>query len=169
MQKTINHPPKQLAITVLIATKDEEQNIRECLESIQWAEQILVIGSDSSDQTEAITKEFDAEFHLFKYKGGWPKKRNWALKSGLIRNPWVLILDADERVSTELRDDIQNAIKDPSFNGYYLQWKFVFLGKWMKHSWSHGWMMRFFRSNKGEYENLNMTDEGGWDAEVQVR
>ena len=155
-----------MAITVIIATKNEEENLRECLESVRWADQILVIDSGSTDRTEAIAKEFGAEFHIFEYKGGWPKKRNWALKSGMVRNPWVLILDADERVSPQLYKDIQNAIHDSSMDGYYLKWKFVFLDAWMKHSWSHGWMMRLFRSDKGEYENLNMTNEGGWDAEV---
>src|SRR6056300_1125060 len=159
-------PINKMDVTVLIATKNEELNLRECLKSIKWADQILVIDSGSTDQTEAIAKEFDADFRLFNYKGGWPKKRNWALQSGLVKNPWVLILDADERVSPQLRDDIKSAIRDPKFDGYYIKWKFVFLGKWMKHSWSHGWMMRLFRSDKGEYENLQMTDEGGWDAEV---
>jgi glycosyltransferase involved in cell wall biosynthesis len=159
-------PINKMDVTVLIATKNEELNLRECLKSIKWADQILVIDSGSTDQTEAIAKEFDADFRLFNYKGGWPKKRNWALQSGLVKNHWVLILDADERVSPQLRDDIKSAIRDPNFDGYYIKWKFVFLGKWMKHSWSHGWMMRLFRSDKGEYENLQMTDEGGWDAEV---
>lgn len=153
-------------LSVIIATKNEEQNLRDCLRSVQWADQVLVIDSGSTDQTEKITKEFGVEFHLFEYNGGWPKKRNWALKSGLVKNPWVLILDADERVSPQLKKDIEFAINQQTIDGYYIKWKFVFLGKWMKHSWSHGWMMRLFRNGAGEYENLQMTDEGGWDAEV---
>ena len=153
-------------VTVLIASKNEAKNLPQCLASVSWAKQILVIDSGSTDETEKITKEFGAEYHLFHYDGKWPKKRNWALTSGLVKQPWVLILDADERVSDELRSAMAEAITNKDIDGYYLKWKFIFFGRWMKHSWSHGWMLRFFKTGKGQYENLNMTNEGGWDAEV---
>jgi glycosyltransferase involved in cell wall biosynthesis len=153
-------------ITVIIAAKNEEENLPECLDSVRWAKQVLVVDSGSTDGTERITREYGAEYHLFQYDGKWPKKRNWALTSGLVTQPWVLILDADERVSDALKSAMELAITRKDIDGYYLKWKFMFLGKWMKHSWSHGWMLRLFRHGKGEYENLNMTNEGGWDAEV---
>ncbi|MDA7617983.1 glycosyltransferase family 2 protein [Verrucomicrobia bacterium] len=156
----------KLPVTVLIATKNEEGNLPACLDSVTWAAQVLVIDSGSDDQTEQIARECEAEFHEFHYDGKWPKKRNWALKSGLVNQPWVLILDADERVSSILRDSIQKAITQNTHDGFYLRWKFVFLGKWMKHAWNHGWMLRLFRHGKGIYENLKMTHEGGWDTEV---
>lgn len=155
-----------MTVTVIIATKNEEQNLRNCLESVRWADQVIVVDSGSTDRTREIAEEYDAHFHVFEYGGGWPKKRNWAINSGLAKHPWILILDADERVSAALRNEIQAAVKTAHFDGYYIKWKFIFLGRWMKHSWSHGWMMRLFRNGRGEYENLNMTDEGGWDAEV---
>lgn len=153
-------------ITVIIAAKNEEANLPECLASVRWAKQVLVIDSGSTDGTERISKEFGAEYHFFQYDGTWPKKRNWALTAGLVTQPWVLILDADERVSDALKTSMEQAITREDVDGYYLKWKFIFLGQWMKHSWSHGWMLRLFRYGKGEYENLNMTNEGGWDAEV---
>jgi glycosyltransferase involved in cell wall biosynthesis len=155
-----------LPITVLIATKNEEKNLTECLESVFWATQVLVIDSGSTDKTQQIAEDHGAEFHVFQYDGKWPKKRNWALKAGIVTQPWVLILDADERVSDELKSEMAKAISRRDIDGYYLKWKFIFLGRWMKHSWSHGWMLRLFRFGKGEYENLRMTNEGGWDAEV---
>ncbi len=155
-----------MSISVLIATKNEEQNLRDCLESVRWADQILIIDSGSTDHTQEIAKEYNTDFYRFEYNGKWPKKRNWALQEGLVKNDWVLILDADERVSPKLKVEIHEAIQNASIDGYYIKWKFIFLGKWMKHSWSHGWMMRLFRNGKGAYENLNMTNEGGWDAEV---
>ncbi len=107
-----------------------------------------------------------AEVHSFSYDGGWPKKRNWALENLTIRNEWILILDADERVSTELRGEIQQAMIAPSVDAYYIRWKFIFLGRWMKHSWSHGWMLRLFKRGAAKYEDLGMRGQGGWDAEV---
>lgn len=155
-----------LPVTVLIATKNEACNIRECLQSVRWAAQVCLIDSQSTDDTVEIANEEGAEVHQFYYQGGWPKKRNWALQSVPIDNPWVLILDADERVSDELRDEIEQATQQTQYDGFYIKWKFVFLGRWMKHSWSHGWMLRLFRRGKGEYEDLGMRGEGGWDAEV---
>ncbi|WP_199193217.1 glycosyltransferase family 2 protein [Blastopirellula marina] len=155
-----------LPVTVLIATKNEACNIRECLESVAWAQQVILVDSQSIDGTIEIAVDHGAEVHQFYYEGGWPKKRNWALENLTINNPWVLILDADERVSDELQWEIRDAIQRDDFDGYYIKWKFIFLGRWMKHSWSHGWMLRLFRQGLGGYEDLGMRTEGGWDAEV---
>lgn len=153
-------------LTVLIAAKNEEKNIRECLQSVVWADQVFVVDSQSTDRTAAITEELGREIVQFHYDGGWPKKRNWALASLPIRNEWVLLLDADERVTPELREEIVWAVQQSEYDGFYLKWKFIFLGKWMKNAWSHGWMLRLFRHGKGAYEDLGMRGEGGWDAEV---
>jgi hypothetical protein len=83
-----------------------------------------------------------------------------------IRNEWVLILDGDERVDDELFSEISSAVKNSEINGYYMRWRFIFLGRWMKHCWRHGWMLRLFRHGCAEYEDLGLRDEGGWDAEV---
>jgi glycosyltransferase involved in cell wall biosynthesis len=155
-----------IPITVLIATKNEERNISDCLRSVRFADQILVIDSCSTDKTKEISLKAGAEVHEFNYRGGWPKKRNWALETLDIRNEWILILDADERVSPSLRHEIETAIKVIQVDGYYTQWKFIFLKKWMRHSWSHGWMLRLFRKGKARYEDLGMRAQGGWDAEV---
>lgn len=77
-----------------------------------------------------------------------------------------MILDADERVDKELADEIAEAIRRDDIDGYYVRWRFMFLGHWMRHSWSHGWMLRLVRTGKGEYEDLGMRNEGGWDNEV---
>ena len=159
-------PNNKLAITVVIATKNEESNLEDCLDSIRFAEQIVIVDSQSSDKTTQIAEERGAEVHQFFYDGEWPKKRNWALEKIPLRNDWVLILDADERVSADLRNEIQLAIQSPSTDAYYIRWKFLFLGRWMKRSWSHGWMLRLFRKGHARYEDLGMRSEGGWDAEV---
>ena len=154
-------------MTVVIATKNEAPNLVAALESVAWADQILVVDSASTDGTVSIAEAFDAaEVLQFEYDGGWPKKRNWALREGSVRNDWVLVLDADERVSPALRAEIEAAIKQDRYVGFNVRWRFMFLGRWMKHCWSHGWMLRLFKRGEAEYEDLGMAGEGSWDAEV---
>jgi glycosyltransferase involved in cell wall biosynthesis len=158
--------PQKLPITVIIPTRNEEKNLPECLRSVGWADQVFVVDSRSTDRTAQIAREHGAEVVVFDYDGGWPKKKNWAIRNLPIRNPWFLILDADERVDDALRDEMEVAILRHDIDGYYLRWRFIFLGRWMRHSWSHGWMLRLVRTGRGEYEDLGMRGEGGWDNEV---
>ena len=155
-----------IPLTVIVPVRNEEKNIADCLETIAWADQIFVVDSQSEDRTEEIAKAHGAEVVQFHYKGGWPKKKNWAIRNLPIRNEWFLILDADERIDHELRAEIEDVIRRDDIDGYYLRWKFIFLGRWMKHCWRHGWMLRLVRTGKGEYEDLGMRGEGGWDNEV---
>ncbi len=155
-----------LPITVIIPAKNEALNIRKAIDSVRWAEKVYVVDSHSKDGTVEIAESMGTEVVQFDYDGGWPKKKNWAIRNLDIATEWILILDADERVTDALRDEMAEAIQNPDIVGYYLRWKFIFLGKWMKRSWNHGWMLRLFRKGAGEYEDLGMRDEGGWDNEV---
>ena len=136
------------------------------MQSLSWADEIVVVDSYSEDKTEEIAEDMGANVIQFDYDGGWPKKKNWTIKNYDFNNDWILIIDADERVTKELQSEIGNAIKSDQIKGYYLRWKFIFLDEWMKHSWSHGWMLRLFKKGYGEYEDLGMRSEGGWDNEV---
>lgn len=156
----------KLPITIIIPAKQEAKNIGPCLESLTWADQVYVVDSHSTDGTVEIAEKMGATVVQFDYDGGWPKKKNWAIRNLNICNDWIFIVDADERVPDELRNEIAIAITDRTFNGYYMRWKFIFLGRWLKHCWSHGWMLRLFRKGAGEYEDLGMRGEGGWDNEV---
>lgn len=153
-------------LTVIVPTKNEAGNLRDCLQSVSWADQVFVVDSQSVDDTVAIAEEMGAQVVQFQYCGGWPKKKNWAIRNLPIRNDWILILDADERVTADLHREIESAISRTDVDGFYVRWKFIFLGRWMKHSWSHGWMLRLLRKGHGEYEDLGMRSEGGWDNEV---
>lgn len=158
--------PRSVAVSVIVPTKNEEKNLGECLESLRWASEVFVVDSRSTDRTGAIAVEFGAHLVPFDYDGGWPKKKNWAIRNLPHRNDWILIVDADERVPQELAQEIAAAIAAPKADGYYVRWKFVFLGRWMRWCWRHGWMLRLFRKGSGEYEDLGMRGEGGWDNEV---
>ncbi len=155
-----------LPITVIVPTKNEEKNLRACLESVRWAQKVFVVDSRSRDRTGEIARELGAEVVDFDYDGGWPKKKNWAIRNLPIGTPWFLILDADERVDDDLALEMAQAIECDGIDGYYVRWRFVFLGRWMRYSWSHGWMLRLVRTGRGEYEDLGMRGEGGWDNEV---
>lgn len=153
-------------IAILIAVRNEEKNIAEAIESVRFAKEVFVVDSHSQDKTCELAEALGAQVFQFDYDGKWPKKRNWGLQNLPITCEWVLILDADERVTPELQASIEAAVKRDDINGFYTRWKFMFLGRWMKHSWSHGWMLRMVRHGKGEYEDLGMTSQGGWDNEV---
>jgi glycosyltransferase involved in cell wall biosynthesis len=158
--------PDKLPVTAIIAVRNEEKNLPECLRSVAFADQVFVVDSHSTDRTCEISEQLGATVVQFEYDGTWPKKRNWALRNLPIRNEWVLVLDGDERVDDALREEIGQAIQRTDVNGFYIRWKFVFLGSWMKHCWNHGWMLRLFRHGTAEYEDLGLRGEGGWDAEV---
>lgn len=155
-----------IPVTVIVAVRNEERKIANCLRSVEQFDQIFVVDSHSTDRTCEIALEMGATVVQFDYDGGWPKKRNWALKNLPVRNEWVFLLDADERIPVVLGDEIRNVVRSSDCDGYFVKWRFLFLGAWMKRSWSHGWMLRFFRHGKGEFEDLGMRGEGGWDTEV---
>jgi len=156
----------KIPLTVIVPTRNEERNLPGCLKSVGWAEKVFVVDSQSEDRTQKIARSMGAEVVQFHYDGGWPKKKNWAIRNLPIRTEWFLVLDADERVEDELRGEIEAAIQRDDIDGYYVRWKFIFLGRWMKHCWRHGWMLRLVRTGKGEYEDLGMRGQGGWDNEV---
>ena len=159
-------PPGTVQVSVIVPTKNEAKNLDECLDSLTWADEVFVVDSHSTDKTADIAHAHRAQVVMFDYDGGWPKKKNWAIRNLPFRNDWILIVDADERVPDALACEIAAAISRPTADGYYVRWKFVFLGRWMKWCWRHGWMLRLFRKGRGEYEDLGMRGEGGWDNEV---
>ena len=146
----------KLPISVLIPAKDEEKNIRACLDSVACADEVFVVDSQSADATGTIAAEWGATVVQFHFNGRWPKKKNWALDNLPFRNEWVLILDCDERITPELWRDIETAIVAPEYAGYYLNRKVFFLGAWIRHGGRYpDWNLRLFRHTKGRYENLN--------------
>lgn len=158
---------KKVRLTVLVAVKNEELNLGPCLESVSWAEQVLVLDSRSADRTPEVAARLGAELVQFDYSGGWPKKRNWALDNVPIRNDWVLILDADERVPPELRRELERIVssEDPH-DGYWVRLRVYFLGRWIKHASLYpSWQMRLIRKDKGRYEKLSAAPGTG-DVEV---
>nr|WP_198648803.1 glycosyltransferase family 2 protein [Cyanothece sp. BG0011] len=149
----------KVPVSVLIPALNEELNLPACLESVARADEVFVVDSQSSDRSIEISEQYGANVVQFHFNGRWPKKKNWSLENLPFRNEWVLIVDCDERITPELWDEIEEAIKDNDFNGYYLNRKVFFLGKWIRYGGKYpDWNLRLFRHKSGRYENLNTED-----------
>jgi glycosyltransferase involved in cell wall biosynthesis len=146
----------KIPVSVLIPAKNEQSNLPACLESLQRADEVFVVDSQSSDRSVEIAKTYGAHLVQFQFNGHWPKKKNWSLENLPFRNEWVLIVDCDERIPPELWDEISTAIQNPDYDGYYLNRKVFFLGKWIRYGGKYpDWNLRLFKHKQGRYENLN--------------
>src|ERR1035437_7705253 len=154
-------------ISVLIPVRNEAANIVACIESVRWADEIVVVDSGSTDGTVELARRNEATIIDFKWNGKFPKKKNWALENVAWKNEWVLILDADERITAELAAEIQAEIKNPQADGYFINRRFIFLGKWIRHcGYYPSWNLRLFRHKLGRYEKVQTSDTASGDNEV---
>lgn len=149
----------KIPVSVLIPAKNEEQNLPACLESVACADEVFVVDSQSGDRSIDISQQYGAAVVQFHFNGRWPKKKNWSLETLPFRNDWVLIVDCDERITPELWAEIAIAIQNKDYDGYYLNRRVFFLGKWIRHGGKYpDWNLRLFRHAKGRYENLHTED-----------
>jgi glycosyltransferase involved in cell wall biosynthesis len=129
----------QNKVSVIIITGSEENNIRACLESVTWADEIIVVDSESTDYTVRIAKEFTKKVFIKKWEG-YAKQKTYAIS--LAENDLILSLDADERVSTELANEILTTDLGKC-NGYQIKRDNYFLGKLIKGcGWGNDWQLR---------------------------
>lgn len=159
----------KLPVSVVIPARNEERNLPACLESVRWADEIFVVDSASHDRTCLIAEDFGAEVVQFRYRPGGPRKKNWALDNLPFRNPWVLLLDADERITDALATEIRQLFKEgPACRGYYLNRMHLFLGAWLRHGGNYpSWNLRLLQRDAGRYERLGTEDlESAGDVEV---
>jgi glycosyltransferase involved in cell wall biosynthesis len=150
-----------------VATRNEERNLPRCLESLREFREVYVIDSQSTDATVEIAESSGANVVQFHYQGGWPKKRQWAMDSLPLTYDWILLIDADEALSPELVTEIQRAIENPQFDGYYIALKMFFLGRELRHSGASFEKLLLFRRGKARFEcRLKQQDESMADMEV---
>ncbi|NJL62845.1 MAG: glycosyltransferase family 2 protein [Methylacidiphilales bacterium] len=149
----------KIPVSVIIPAKNEEANLPACLASVQRADEVFVVDSQSTDRSAEIVQNFGANLVQFNFNGRWPKKKNWSLENLPFRNEWILIVDCDERITPELWDEIAAAIQNSEHEGYYLNRRVFFLGKWIRHGGKYpDWNLRLFKHKVGRYENLNTED-----------
>lgn len=146
----------KLDITAIILTLNEEKNLTECLKSIQdICENIYIVDSGSTDKTVEIAKRFTDKIFTHPFEN-YSKQRNWALENLPISNQWILNLDADHRVTEELKDELVSIFKkgiDQNVNGFLISRRTMFMGKWIKHGGHYPtYHANFFRKGYGKCE-----------------
>lgn len=139
-------------LSVIIITQDEQDNIHDCLESVKWAQEIVVVDSGSADETENICREYTDRFYTKDWPGFGVQKQR-ALE--LTNCDWVLSLDADERVTPELQIEIIAAIEvDSEVYGYMIPRLSHYLGKGIRHAgWYPDYTLRLVKKDKSHFSN----------------
>jgi len=142
-------------VTVLVPTFNEQDNLRDCLACLTWADQIIVVDSFSTDRTPEIARELASEVYQHEYVNSATQK-NWALRNLPIRGRWTMIVDADERVTPELADEVRHVVSedDPTHVGYFVNRRNYFFGKWVRRGGMYpNWNLRLFRTGQACYED----------------
>ena len=155
-------------LSVLLPVKNEAANLRDCLATVSFAQEIVVVDSGSTDGTQAIAEAAGARIVQFVWNGKLPRKKNWALGNVPWQHEWVLIIDADERITPELEREIRHAIGRTDVDGFYLNRRFWFLDGWINHcGYFPSWNLRLFRHRLGRYEQIGIgSDTPSGDNEV---
>jgi glycosyltransferase involved in cell wall biosynthesis len=159
------HP---VPVSVLIPIRNEASNLPRCLESVRWAGEIIVVDSASTDDSVAIAQRHGAEVVQFRFNGVWPKKKNWALEHLPFRHEWVLILDADEVMPPDAAAEIADLVAQDGRGhaGFWINRRFMFMGRWLRHAYYPNWNLRLFKHRLGRYERLVQGATQSGDNEV---
>lgn len=141
-------------LALVILTYNEEANIAQALESVAgWANQILILDSLSTDGTLDIARQYACQIAQHKFES-YAKQRNYALEQLPIRSEWVLFLDADEWLPDALKREISALIAtSPEANGFYINRRLIWMGRWIRRGYYPSWILRLFRVGKGRCED----------------
>lgn len=145
-------------ISVIVLTKNEEINILDCLETVSWADEVIVLDDNSSDRTVEIAQNLGLKnLKILKRElhNDFSKQRNYAIQKA--NNEWILFIDADERVTLELRREINDFLieekNNPKFNGMYIKRRDMLWGKLLKHGETGNIkLLRLARKNSGKWQ-----------------
>jgi len=156
--------PEKILLSVAIITKDEENRLPECLKSVSFADDMVVVDSGSVDRTVEIAKEFGCRVFIEEWKGYGPQKNSAVDK---CKHEWVLLLDADERVPIEAKEVIVKVLQKPDADAYSIKRKNYIHGKWLKHSgyWPDR-HIRLVNKTKGLFRSM-IHEEWVTDGHVQ--
>jgi glycosyltransferase involved in cell wall biosynthesis len=144
------------SVSILILTKNEEQNLPDCLATFAWADEVVVLDSGSTDRTVAIAEAAGARvFH--RPFDDWASHQNWAVANIPFRNPWVYYSDADERMTEPLKEELLAIATDPAAPcaAYRVRFRNMFMGRWIRRvSMYPVWVLRFFRPGRVRWERV---------------
>lgn len=144
-----------MPVSIFIQTLNEEQNLPGCLDSVYWADDVVVLDSFSNDSTERVVRDRGGRFFQRKYDGRGPHQ-NWAMEHIDFKHKWVFYLDADERMTPELRSEILSIAEDPREErvAFYCGRKNYLRDRWLKYSMPPGHIMRFFQPARIRFKRL---------------
>jgi glycosyltransferase involved in cell wall biosynthesis len=144
-------------LTAIVTSYNEETNIGDCLASIQFADEIVLVDSFSTDRTLEISRPLATRILQHDYVNPAAQK-NWMIPQAI--HPWVLILDADERVTPELASEIKTILEKPRHDGYWIRRRNFFWAKEIRHgTWKTDKVLRLFRRDCGRYQNKQVHEE----------
>ncbi len=147
-------PVNAPAISVLILTRNEQQNLPGCLETVAWSDDVHVFDSCSTDATQQIARDHGAHVTQRVFDN-WAAHQNWGIANIPFRYPWVFYIDADERVTPSLLESLRAAVENPGENiAFRLQRRDFVDGTWLRHVQASPFYMRLFRPEKMRYERL---------------
>jgi glycosyltransferase involved in cell wall biosynthesis len=144
---------KLATLSVIVITKNEEHNIIDCLESVKWANEIVVVDGGSDDKTVDLARRYSQKVYMKPWEG-YAVSKNFALEQ--CTGDWILWLDADERVTKELSEEIQNVVSQgiAGYDGFEVSRRAFFLGRWIRHcGWYPGYVLRLFRRGSGRWSD----------------
>jgi glycosyltransferase involved in cell wall biosynthesis len=156
-----------LPVSVIVPVRNEARNLPRCLQALKNIAEVYVIDSQSTDDTVEIARARGAKVVQFYYQGGWPKKRQWAMDRLPFANDWILLLDADEVLTSELAEEIRSAIHNSAADGYYLRLSTRFLGRTLRYGDVGLWKLSLFRRGKGRFE-CRLADQDASMADMEV-
>lgn len=147
--------PDRANLTVVILTFNEQDNIGSCIQSLSWADDVVVVDSHSSDETMGCARRTRKDVRLYSNSfEDFGQQRNWALENTAPKHNWVLFLDADERSNECFEGSIRSAIGSPGETvGFFLCYRNMFLGKWIRRCTLYpSWQLRLLKLGHVHYK-----------------
>lgn len=148
-------------VTVIVLTKNEEVNIVDCLKSVSdFAKRVVIVDSGSKDRTQEIAKQMGADVYFHEFEN-YAKQFNWAIDNTNISTKWIFRLDADERLTAELCNELEYLTKlhsEDEVNGITMEAWLYFLGRKIKHGCHNKRKLMLFKTGKGRIENRRMDE-----------
>lgn len=152
-------------ISIALTTFNEEKNVKDCLESIKWADEIVIVDEKSSDQTVNIAKKYTDKIFLVDHDSMFHRNKQQALDKS--KSDWILQIDADERVTSQLKEEILKTIADAKFNGYQVPRKNKIFGKYLEHTgWYPDYQVKLFKNGKAKYPCQTVHEQLKVDGEI---
>lgn len=159
--------PGSVPVSVVVLTRDEEPNIRTCLSSVAWADQVIVVDSGSRDDTVPIARSLGAEVVEQPWLG-FSGQREFALRLPELRHDWVYFVDADEWISTQLAKEVAEKLESPTCTAFAQRLRLVFQDAWIRHcGWYSGsWNVQLMDRRYAKYDDCLVGERARVDGAV---